>query len=90
MLTKRQLLLLIFAILAVLLAAGTLLWMRSLEKQMQQPMGETFELPAQTQAPEAETPSSSDPLQSEFDAMLSGEAVAEMYEGMDYGFTAEN
>lgn len=57
---------------------------------MQQPMGETFELPAQTQAPEVETPSSSDPLQSEFDAMLSGEAVAEMYEGMDYGFTAEN
>lgn len=88
MLTKRQVFLILLAILSVLIAAGTLFYTRKIEKQLHEPMpGMIYqpEAPSQTVTPsEQET----DALQQDFDTLLSGESLSEMYEGVsDYGFT---
>ena len=42
MLTKRQIYLVIFAVLSVLLAVGTLFYLRELDRRLQEPLQEEF------------------------------------------------
>ena len=90
MLTKRQIYLVIFAVLSVLLAVGTLFYLRELDRRLQEPLQEEFiyeETPV-VSVSDSSSSSWADYLQEDFDALLSGETVADMYEGeRDYGFT---
>ncbi len=89
MLTKRQLILILIAVLAVIAAGATLFYMKKIDQMLQNPMPWAVELPTEIETPTSNEEIPLDPLQEDFDNLLSGESIAEMYEGEEnYGFTA--
>lgn len=89
MLTKRQLILILIAVLAVIAAGATLFYMKKIDQMLQNPMPWAVELPTEITTPTNNEGIPLDPLQEDFDNLLSGESIAEMYEGEEnYGFTA--
>lgn len=89
MLTKRQLFLILLAVLSVLIAAGTLFYMRKIEQQLREPMpGMIYQPEANFQTENSASQQDANPLQQDFDTLLSGESLSDMYEGVEeYGFT---
>lgn len=71
-----------------MIAAGTLWYMRKLEQQLREPMPWVLYQPEANLQAGKPAVEEADPLQQEFDMLLSGESLSEMYEGVeDYGFT---
>lgn len=89
MLTKRQLFLILLAVLSVLIAAGTLFYMRKIEQQLREPMpGVIYQPEMVSQMGTSPVQQETDALQEDFDMLLSGESLSDMYEGVsEYGFT---
>lgn len=83
---KRTFFLSLLAVISLIVAIATFLWIRKIDKQLQEPT--TIHLQADVPTVSGDVELGHDELQAGFDGLLSDEGVAELYAGEEnYGFT---